>query len=74
MKRPICLATAFALTLFAGSAGAEAEASVAPLRIETVLAASAQHYPKIIEAVAATRSARAEALRAEGAFDLIFKT
>lgn len=48
-------------------------AADAPLTAETVLASSASHYPTIIEAMAAARSARAGALAADGAFDLVFK-
>lgn len=50
-----------------------AATAAAPLTAEAVLASSASHYPTIIEAMAATRSARAGALEADGAFDLVFK-
>lgn len=52
---------------------APAPLAAAPLTLEEVLRASAQHSPAIIEAMARERIASGRALSAEGAFDLVFE-
>jgi outer membrane protein TolC len=51
---------------------APAEAAAAHLTEEEVLAASARHYPSIVESLARRRGAEGKALEAEGAFDVLF--
>ncbi|MEM9897968.1 MAG: TolC family protein [Pseudomonadota bacterium] len=48
------------------------EPAQGPLRIETVLKASATHFPSILEALAKRRGAAGDALSAQGAFDVVF--
>ena len=48
------------------------DASPAPLLIDEVLRASEQHFPRILQSLAARRAASGVALEAEGSFDLVF--
>jgi len=64
-------ALAFVVAAFAFASAAAAQE---PLEVEDVLAASAEHYPSILEALAARRAAEGRALSAEGAFDVVFET
>lgn len=64
-----------ALAVLAGPAGAQpaveagAEETGDPLSVEALLASSARHAPRILEQMAQARSARADVLAAQGAFD-----
>ena len=49
-----------------------ARAEEAPLELSEVLAASATHFPLIIQSLAARRAAEGRALEAEGSFDVVF--
>ncbi|MGF1545670.1 MAG: TolC family protein [Parvularculaceae bacterium] len=60
----------FAL-LVARAAGGPARAAD-HLSADEVLAASAAHFPRIVESLAKVRGAEADALAAQGAFDIVF--
>jgi len=62
-----------ALTVWLGCSGVAARESDAPLRPQEVLAASLQHFPRILEAMARRRGMAASLLEAQGAFDLVFE-
>jgi outer membrane protein TolC len=49
-----------------------AQADATPLLPEAVLASSEQHFPQILQRLAAQRAAEGKALEAEGAFDVVF--
>lgn len=56
------------------AAPAPANGSIAgALTPEDVLSSSIDHFPKILESLAARRAARGDALAARGAFDLVFE-
>jgi len=54
--------------LIVGIAAAETN----PLGVDEVLEASSQHFPSIVQSLAARRAAEGTALSAQGAFDLVF--
>ncbi|MBI1392637.1 MAG: multidrug transporter [Alphaproteobacteria bacterium] len=56
----------------AARADAQAETASLPLQVDEVLAASATHFPSILEALARRRGAEGDALASQGAFDLVF--
>lgn len=62
--RRLCRVGGTALLLLAGAAAAEPA-----LDLEQVLAASARHYPKILQAIEMKRGRDARVLSADGAFD-----
>ncbi len=51
---------------------ASAQAGETTLLVEDVLAASAEHFPAILEALARRRGAEGDVLAADGAFDVVF--
>ncbi len=62
------------LTIIAAAALTGAAAAEDILTPEKVLAASAQHFPDILEALANRRAAESGLLEARGAFDLLFES
>ena len=52
---------------------ATASANEAALGVDDLLDASARHYPTILRSLALQNEARAKAIEAEGAFDLVFE-
>lgn len=70
--RARCLALLAAICVLLGGPGA-VPAAAAPLTLDEVLRASAQHSPAILEALARERAADGRALSAQGAFDLVFE-
>lgn len=55
----------------AASPQSAAAPQAAPLRLDAVLAASAQHFPLVLEGLALRQAADGRALAAQGAFDLV---
>ena len=60
------------LLLLAALPAAADEVPVPPLSVEEVLASSEQHFPRILQSMAARSEAEGETLTAAGAFDLVF--
>jgi outer membrane protein TolC len=69
-RGPATLLLGLLLAPFAGAAGQDQ--APAPLLEADVLAASEQHFPRILQSLAARRAASGYALESEGSFDLVF--
>ncbi len=62
-----------AVLLVVALAPVQAPAAPPPLDVESLLQASARHYPTILRSLALQNEARAKAVEVEGAFDLVFE-
>ncbi|MEO1244322.1 MAG: TolC family protein [Pseudomonadota bacterium] len=60
------------LTALACGSLVHAQTTPEPLELDEVLAASSQHFPRILRSLAQRRGAAGRAMEAEGAFDLVF--
>ncbi|MEM8682216.1 MAG: TolC family protein [Pseudomonadota bacterium] len=63
----------FAVALVIALAPAAVSAAPATLNVDALLEASARHYPTILRSLAMQNEARAKAVEADGAFDLVFE-
>jgi outer membrane protein TolC len=71
-KRPVAAVLALALAVAPAASAAAQDAAPVPLMVDEVLEASEQHFPRILQSLAARRAASGVALEAEGSFDLVF--
>jgi outer membrane protein TolC len=72
MKQRLVSTVAFGLLLAPLVMVAAQDGAQKPLMVDEVLAASEQHFPRILQSLAARRAASGYSLEAEGAFDLVF--